>query len=87
MINNIEPVPMPQHGRVIPLAELRQTSDRERQTQKFDALAEHWNKFDTHRLRVMQQIAGVLKQQGGTLEGRNLKALEALHNEFFGGGQ
>ena len=79
-IANVEHVPMPQHGRLISLEELRQIK-------KFNSLAEHWSKFDEYRLRVMQQIAGVLKHQERALEGRNLDALEALHNEFCGGDQ
>ena len=84
---NVEPVPMPspEHGRVIPLEALRPKSDRERQLLKLDALAGHWHKFDPSQLRRMQQIAGVLNRQGGTLEGSNLDALKLLYSEFCGG--
>ena len=87
IICNVEPVdmPSPQHGRVIPLAELRPKSDREKQLDLLGDLAPKWGLFCNYRIRVMQQIATVLIREGGTLEGRNLEALEAIHTEFCRG--
>jgi hypothetical protein len=84
-IVNVEPVDMPQHGRVIPLESLRMSSDRDKQLKMFAKLENHWMCFDPARLRQMQQIAGVLKQQQSTLHGQNLVTLEALYAKFCGG--
>lgn len=83
MITNVEAVPMPTHGVVVPLERIE--SDRSKQLDMLDDLAPKWSLFCEHRLRAMQQITVVLIREGGELKGQHLAALQAIHSEFCGG--